>query len=196
MWLGPPTGVVVIGRVPGTDSNSCTRRGLRRRSDAGRPNSIQSIAVWHSQPLAHWSRLPFKLLDQQLARCPAGTGSSAARAVLTIAIPRGCANFKCKQYAKPGRKVIWAVARNQATTPKPTSGLWIGRRTADCTRECHPTRLPGKRPGARRPLSGLEPGGGGSLIGGNIASNTLPSLSLRFQLSRGPYGRRRLHHMC
>lgn len=38
----------------GTDSDSCPRRGRRRRSDAGRPNSIQPIAVWYSQPLAHW----------------------------------------------------------------------------------------------------------------------------------------------
>ena len=107
MWLAPRAGVVVIGRMAGTDSNSCPRRGRRRSSDAGRPNSIQSVAVWYPQPLAHRGRLPFRFLGQRVARCPAGTASSAARSVLTMGIPGGYANSKQEQYAEPGCKVIW-----------------------------------------------------------------------------------------
>ena len=108
--------------------------------------------------------------------------------------PEGMPTLSGSSMRSRAAKSSGEAARRQATTPKPTRRLW--KRESDCTSDCHPTRLSGKRPGARRPPSGLEPGCDGSLIGGYIASNTLPSLLLRFQISRGLYGRRRLHHMC
>lgn len=67
---------------------------------------FNSLQCGTPRPSRIGSRLPFRFLDQRLARYPAGTASSAARAVLTAAIPRGYANSKREQYAEPGRKVI------------------------------------------------------------------------------------------
>lgn len=67
---------------------------------------FSSLQCGTPSPSGIGSRLPFSFLDQRVARCPAGTASSGARAVLTMAMPRGFANSKSEQYAEPGRPAI------------------------------------------------------------------------------------------